>query len=224
MATRESRSREVLIDASPGCQLRGKLSLPPISLGVTVMLCDGGPRADAERFIAESLETDGCATLCVQLSSGLTDPASNAHPVRDNLEVLAARLVAVTEWLSQSPEMQPMNIGYFASGAASAAAFLAAARAPDYIDAIVAVAGRPDLAGDELDQVRAATLLVTIDNGPNLEINRRALARLRAEKSLALVSTTLPLFEDRFALKRVAEVSSKWFVNHLMQGSHSIPA
>ena len=224
MATRESRTREVLIDASPDCQLRGRLSLPPISLGVTVMLCDGGPRAAAERFIAASLETDGCATLCVRLTSELTEPASSAPPVRGNLEVLAARLVAVTEWLSQNPDMQPMNIGYFASGPASAAAFLAAARAPDYIDAIVAVVGRPDLAGDDLDQVRAATLLVTIDNAANLEINRRALARLRTEKSLALVSTTVSLFDDPVALKRVAELSSKWFVNHLMQGSHSIPA
>lgn len=224
MATRESRTREVLIEVSPGCQLRGQLSLPPIALGVTVMLCDGGPRAAAERFIAESLETDGCATLCVRLTPELTGPTSNAPPLRGDLEVLAARLVAVTEWLSQSPDMQPMNIGYFASGAASAAAFLAAARAPDYIDAIVAIAGRPDLAGDELDQVRAATLLVTIDNGANLELNRRALARLRAEKRLALVSTTVSLFDDPVALERVAELSSKWFVNHLMQGSHSIPA
>src|SRR5689334_22865685 len=109
MSARESKEQEVVIDVSPDSQVRGKLSLPPISLGVAVMLCNGGSHAEAERFIAQALHDAGCATLCVQLTSELAHAQAGSQPPRGDIEVLAARLVAVTEWLSQSPDMQPMN-------------------------------------------------------------------------------------------------------------------
>lgn len=223
MSKREAREREVVIDVGRGDPIRAQLHLPPVSLAVVVMLCDGGARSDAERLIAQALQADGCATLRLQLSSERGDAEASATP-RGNIELLAARLVAVTEWLSQNPDLQTMNIGYFASGTASAAVFLAAARAPDYIDAIVTVGGRPDLAGDELEQVRAATLLLTIDHGANLALHRKALPRLRTEKRLAHIPSRAFVFDDPAALEQVAQLSSRWFVHHLMSGSHSIPA
>jgi pimeloyl-ACP methyl ester carboxylesterase len=72
------------------------------------------------------------------------------------------------------------------------------------------------LAGDALPRVRAPTLLIV--GGADvvvLELNREALERLQTEKRLEIIPGATHLFEEPGALERVAELATRWFVDHL---------
>jgi pimeloyl-ACP methyl ester carboxylesterase len=84
------------------------------------------------------------------------------------------------------------------------------------VQALVSRGGRPDLAGDALDEVRAPTLLIV--GGADTEVlalNRAALARLRCEKRLEVVPRATHLFEEAGALDVVARLAGRWFLEHL---------
>src|SRR5207253_9442338 len=93
----------------------------------------------------------------------------------------------------------------------------AAARHPD-IAAVVSRGGRPDLAGAQLENVTAATLLIVggLDTHV-IELNRTAFGQLlRASyKELTIVPGATHLFEEKGALAEVAQVAGQWFVRYL---------
>ena len=82
--------------------------------------------------------------------------------------------------------------------------------------AVVSRGGRPDLAGDRLAQVQAATLLIVggLDQEV-LELNRQAAALLRCPHRIAIVEGAGHLFEEPGALDAVARLAIDWFGAHL---------
>jgi hypothetical protein len=80
---------------------------------------------------------------------------------------------------------------------------------------VVSRGGRPDLAGDALSQVQAATLLIVggADHGV-IDLNRDALAVLTCEKKLEIVPGATHLFEEPGALDKVVDLGERWFDEH----------
>jgi hypothetical protein len=64
---------------------------------------------------------------------------------RFDIELLAARLVCATDWLSQQPDTQHLAVEYFGASTGAAAALIASARRVDVVQAVVSRGGRPDL-------------------------------------------------------------------------------
>jgi dienelactone hydrolase len=82
---------------------------------------------------------------------------------------------------------------------------VAAAERPQTVGAVVRRGGQPDLAGSALPRVEAPTLQIVGGNdAPVIEMNRRALEKLRREKRLELVAGSSHLFEEPGTLDRVA--------------------
>ena len=99
---------------------------------------------------------------------------------------------------------------------ALAAALVAAAKIPHRIGAVVSRGGRPDLAGDALEAVRAPTLLIV--GGADrvvIELNEQALARLRGPKNLVIVPGASHLFPEPGALEAVIDHAAGWFARRL---------
>ena len=93
----------------------------------------------------------------------------------------------------------------------------AAARHGD-IAAVVSRGGRPDLAGDELPRVSAATLLIVGGfDVPVIEMNRAAYRQLAqaVHKDLVIVPGASHLFEEPGKLDEVARLAGDWFVRFL---------
>jgi dienelactone hydrolase len=147
-----------------------------------------------------------------------------AH-LRFDIELLAERLTAATDWLSQQPDTAQLPIGYFGASTGAAAALVAAAARPKDVRAIVSRGGRPDLAGSPLTRVRAPTLLIVRSRDELvIELNRVALQELRVEKRLEIVPGATHLFEEPRTLEVVARLARDWFVQYLAGGSaHSEP-
>src|SRR5206468_10998107 len=83
---------------------------------------------------------------------------------------------------------------------------------------VVSRGGRPDLAGPDLANVKAATLLIVggLDE-PVIELNQVALEQLRrtTRKELTIVPGATHLFEEKGALGEVAQLAAQWFVRYL---------
>jgi putative phosphoribosyl transferase len=84
------------------------------------------------------------------------------------------------------------------------------------VGAVVSRGGRPDLAGDALGHVRAATLLIVGGHDkPVIPLNEEAYYLLHCERALRIVPGATHLFEEEGALEKVARMAADWFASHL---------
>lgn len=195
--------------------LEGLLGLPEGASGLVLFAHGSGSSRLSPRntFVARFLQQGGLGTLLFDL---LTKEEDADYASRFDIGLLARRLVAVTRWLTARPEGAGMKLGYFGSSTGAAAALQGAAEVGGAISAVVSRGGRPDLATPYLAEVVSPTLLIVGERDTGvLELNRQALARLTAEKELAIVPGATHLFEEPGTLERVAELARDWFVRQL---------
>ncbi len=195
--------------------LAGMLSIPEAARGIVIFAHGSGssrlsPRNQA---VARRLEAGRFATLLMDL----LDPAEE----RDrryvfDVELLATRLLAATDWVAAEPATRLLPVGYFGASTGAAATLIAAARRGERVRAVVSRGGRPDLAGPWLPAVVSPTLLIV--GGADhqvIELNEAALGELRCVKQLVIVPGAGHLFEEPGALERVADLAADWFAGHL---------
>jgi putative phosphoribosyl transferase len=199
--------------------LEGDLQVPEGASGVVLFAHGSGSsrHSSRNRYVAGELQAAGLATLLIDLLT-LEEEAVDQHTghLRFDIPLLAERLVAATRWLGEDPSTRAFKIGYFGASTGGGAGLVAAASAPDRVGAVVSRGGRPDLAADALPRVQAPTLLIV--GGRDLavlEMNRVAMARMRAVTRLEIVPGATHLFEEPGTLETVAHLARDWFLRHL---------
>jgi putative phosphoribosyl transferase len=200
--------------------LDGDLGLPDGARGIVLFAHGSGSSrlSPRNRHVARLLNEAGLATLLVDLLTP-EEEAFDARTarLRFDIDLLAERLVEVTDWLGDRAETRGLRLGYFGASTGAAAALVAAAARPQVVHALVSRGGRPDLAGPALPLVRAPTLLIVGgEDVAVIELNRRALAQLRTEADLAIVPGATHLFEEPGALDEVARLARQWFERYLI--------
>jgi dienelactone hydrolase len=199
--------------------LDGYLSLPTAAAGVVVFAHGSGSsrHSPRNRFVADILNEGALATLLIDLLNADEQEVDlQTSLLRFDIPFLANRLVAITQWLRNQPQVAGLKIGYFGASTGAGAALVAAAELPRLIYAVVSRGGRPDLAGDALERVQAPTLAIVGGNDPVvLELNRQALARMNCVKALHVIPDAGHLFEEPEALEEVAKLARAWFTEEL---------
>ena len=199
--------------------LEGDLEIPEGAVAV-VLFAHGsgsGRHSPRNRFVARELQAAGLGTFLMDLLTP-QEEAEDLHTahLRFDIPLLAERLVAATRWLAADPSTRGLRVGYFGASTGAAAALVAAAAEPERVGAVVSRGGRPDLAGDALPRVRAPTLLIVGGRDQIvLDLNRAAMARMRAEVRLEIVPGATHLFEEPGALEEVARLARDWFLRYL---------
>lgn len=197
--------------------LEGILAIPEDSHGVVLFAHGSGSGRFSPRnqFVARQLQQKGLSTLLIDL---LEEWESEDRQKVFNIDLLADRLIDATEWLSEYPDTESLNIGYFGASTGAAAALQAAAKLSQQIGAVVSRGGRPDLAMEYLPSVKAPTLLIVggLDY-PVIELNQHAYDRLTSEKQLVIVPGAGHLFEEGDTLKEVARLAREWFIKYIGQ-------
>ncbi|MEB3338955.1 MAG: dienelactone hydrolase family protein [Leptolyngbyaceae bacterium] len=195
--------------------LEGNLVIPEGSQGI-VLFAHGsgsGRHSPRNRSVAQVLNQAGFATLLLDLLTVDEETIDiRTRHLRFNIDLLAARLMGATDWLTHHSETEQLRIGYFGASTGSAAALVAAAARSNVVRAVVSRGGRPDLAGPVLSQVQAPTLLIVGGHDfAVIEMNQAALEQLSVEKRLEIVPGATHLFEEPGALEAVAQLASQWF-------------
>lgn len=201
-----------------GAQLSGDLVVPSGARGVVLFAHGSGSsrHSPRNRQVAEELQGAGLATLLIDLLTGReeeVDSLTAEH--RFDIPLLSGRLEAATAWLDDDSATSDLNVGYFGASTGAAAALVAAAHRPE-VKAVVSRGGRPDLAADSLEDVKAPTLLIVGGRDEAvIGMNRSALQRLVCEKRLQIIEGATHLFEEPGALEQVSDLAGGWFLDHL---------
>jgi predicted phosphoribosyltransferase/dienelactone hydrolase len=213
----EIREAPVVLDAGSGVRLHGDLRMPVDARGLVIFAHGSGSsrHSPRNRFVASELNSAGFATLLLDLLS--EDEETSRGNVFD-VELLAGRLLAATEWAEGEAQLLELPIGYFGASTGAAAALLAAAAAGRRVGAVVSRGGRPDLAGNALARVHAPTLLIVggADHAV-LQLNELAAARVAGRTKVAVVPGAGHLFEEPGALDEVADLAADWFSSQLVE-------
>jgi putative phosphoribosyl transferase len=220
MANVRSKIEERLVRvALGGLTLEGNLNLPEDARGVVLFAHGSGSSrySPRNRYVAEMLNEARLATLLIDLLTSEEEMIDmQTVSLRFNINLLAQRVVAVTDWFLQYPDTQNLRLGYFGASTGAAAALVAAAERPKVVGAVVSRGGRPDLAGPALAHVQAPTLLIVGGNDFEvIDLNRAAFAQLRCEKQLVIVPGATHLFEEPGTLDEVARLARDWSERHL---------
>src|SRR5438105_10296280 len=201
--------------------LEGLLGVPENPAGLVIFSHGSGSGRFSPRNnqVAAGLRNAGIATLLLDL---LRPQEENDRANVFDIGLLASRLASATRWARSRRELIGLNIGYFGASTGAAAALVAAAHMKDDVSAVVSRGGRPDLAGDALDEVQCPTLLIVggADYGV-IELNESAYARLSFAKELVIVPGATHLFEEPGALDAVLQHAIRWFQTYLPQRTFS---
>jgi len=225
----EGQGEERLLRIAAGpVTLEGNLIVPQQAGGIVLFAHGSGSsrHSPRNRHVAKLLNEARLAALLIDLLTTEEEAVDSfTGNLRFDIGLLAERLVAVTNWLTQEPQTRNLRIGYFGASTGAAAALVAAAERPEVVGAVVSRGGRPDLAGAALARVRAPTLLIVGGNDFQvIELNRLALAQLRSEKQLVIVPGATHLFEEPGTLDEVARLAREWFERHLLAGDSRVTA
>ena len=199
--------------------VEGNLALFKDAQGIVVFVHGSGSSRFSSRnqYVARYFNNQKIGTLLFDL---LTSKEEEIDLVtaeyRFNIDLLARRLVGVTEWLRTEPATRSFKLGYFGASTGAAAALIAAAELSGSVAAVVSRGGRPDLAGDYLARVEAPTLLLVGGwDTEVIELNRIAQSQMTNFNKLEIVLEATHLFEEPGKLEEVARLSAQWFVRYL---------
>ena len=147
--------------------------------------------------MAAALNRAGLGTLLFDLLT----PAEEADRANVfDIETLARRLADATRWLRR-PRVRSRSATSGRAPEPRRRCGPPPTAADADIGAVVSRGGRPDLAGPDLADVRAPTLLIVGGHDTMvLDLNRQAQAQLRCENRLEIVPGATHLFEEPGAL------------------------
>jgi putative phosphoribosyl transferase len=202
-------------------RLEGLIHIPLNPIGVVLFTHGSGNSRFSARnqFLARVLNEAGIATLLFDLLTPKEEAIDAlTFEYRFNIEHLKLRLVAATDWLAKQLIVQGLPLGYLGASTGAGAALSAAVTRKSLIKAIVVRGGRPDLAGEALNNVVAPTLLLIGGNDTHiLDLNRQALEKLSAVKHLAVIPGASHQFEEPGTLNEVAMQARDWFTKYFIE-------
>jgi len=214
-----STEHAVKIIVADGVTLEGHLSIPDGARGLVVFVHGSGSSrfSPRNRYVALGLKEGGLATLLLDLLTAEEERIDErTRQFRFDIDLLARRVVGVTDWLLGQSETRNLCIGYFGSSTGAAAALIAAAERSNVVSAVVSRGGRPDLAMPVLGRVRAPTLFIVGSNDTAvIALNNEALAQLFSEKKMEIVHGASHLFGEPGALEKVVVLAREWFQCYL---------
>ncbi len=203
-----------------GTTLEADLSVPDGAKGLVLFAHGSGSSrfSQRNRTVARKLQDAGFATLLLDLLTPEEERAEAfTRHLRFDIEMLSVRLATVTNWAVAQRGLDALPVGYFGASTGAAAAIVAAAALPQIVGAVVSRGGRPDLAGNALQDLRAPTLLIV--GGADtvvIGLNNDALRRLHCIARLEIVPRAGHLFEESGALEKVSDLARQWFTEYLV--------
>jgi putative phosphoribosyl transferase len=202
-----------------GVIVDGDLVVPPAAAGVVLFAHGSGSSRHSPRnkMVAARFQAVGYATLLMDLLTPEEEQIDNrTRTLRFDIPRLASRLTGAVRWLADQSVTSSLPVALFGASTGAAAALRAAAEVPQLVQLVISRGGRPDLAAEALERVRAPTLLIV--GGRDVEVlalNEAAAARLAGPSEISVVPGATHLFEEPGTLDRVVELALDALRRHL---------
>jgi putative phosphoribosyl transferase len=203
-----------------GTTLEADLAVPADAKGIVLFAHGSGSSrfSRRNRAVAQNLQDAGFATLLLDLLTAAEEKAeARTGHFRFDIDLLSVRLASATSWAVAQRELDGLPVGYFGASTGAAAAIVAAAALPQLVGAVVSRGGRPDLAGNALEDLRVPTLLIV--GGADtvvIDLNHEALRRLHCIARLEIIPRAGHLFEESGALQKASDLARQWFTEYLV--------
>src|SRR5882724_9668325 len=142
----QAEARTVSVPAG-SVMLEGNLRLPRDARGIVLFAHGSGSsrHSPRNRYVAQLLNEAKLATLLVDLLTSDEEAIDlRTAQIRFDIDLLAERLVGVTDWLTEQPDTRHLRVGYFGASTGAAAALVAATARSRAVGAVVSRGGRPD--------------------------------------------------------------------------------
>ena len=207
------------------------LTIPKDSKGLVIFAHGSGSGRHSQRnqYVSKVLNKDGVSTLLLDLLTEAEEKTDKlTREYRFNIELLADRLISVTDWLIEQGNIRNMMLGYFGASTGAAAALIAADKRPKNISAIVSRGGRVDLSYRyaSLQNIFCPTLFIVGEKDIEIiEWNRQVLDNYLekvAKKKMIIIQGASHLFEESGKLEEVAKKASGWFRCYFQIKEHDI--
>jgi putative phosphoribosyl transferase len=196
------------------------LTIPKDSKGLVIFVHGSGSGRHSQRnqYVSKVLNKDGVSTLLLDLLTEAEEKIDDlTREYRFNIELLADRLISVTDWLIEQGNIRNMILGYFGASTGAAAALIAADKKPEKVSAIVSRGGRVDLSYKytSLKSINCPTLFIVGEKDNQvIELNQQVLDRYLVnvlKKKIIVISGASHLFEETGKIEEVAKKASGWF-------------
>lgn len=218
-SARRSQPRTVTVPIGD-VELTADLALGHDPAGLVVFAHGSGSSRHSARnqAVARALRPARLATLLLDLLTAEEEEAErHTRHLRFDIGLLAQRVSGAVAWAAADADLADLPVGCFGASTGAGAALVAAASPDSRIAALVSGGGRPDLAGDALQAVRAPTLLLVGGADTQvLELNRHAQAQMTAPTRLEVIPGAGHLFAEPGTLEQVATHARDWFRLHLV--------
>lgn len=235
--------------------LKGYLTIPNVKVDkippFVIFVHGSGSSKDSPRnqYLAQHLNKSGVGTFLFDLLTKQEEESDRkvqetlqkkTHGLtlnKFNVSLLSDRLIKVTNYLLQIPQLQPqgeprqLNIGYFGASTGAAAALIAGAQLSlktKWIKTIVSRGGRPDLIlpnsyvsfQDSISEsIRNLPILFIIGEKDKLilDLTSKFIKKLNMQENSKVekVNNATHLFEEPGALEKVEDIAEKWFLQYL---------
>ena len=216
MSEREENVIRIPVDSD---FIEGNLRVPAGAKGVVLFAHGSGSSRFSPRnqYVANVLNNAEIATLLIDLLTKDEEEVDmRTRQFRFDIGLLTERLLSAAEWLNRNSRTRNLKLGIFGSSTGAAAALIAAAKLPGDVAAVVSRGGRPDLAMEHLAEVRAPSLFIVGGRDTVvIDLNKKAIGQVSAEKKLEFVPGATHLFEEPGKLEEVAKLATAWFLKHL---------
>lgn len=208
----------VLVKLAWNVTVSGMLSIPQGAKCLVIFAHGSGVCGTDNVHLARVLNSYNVGTLLFDL---LTDEEANfdekTGDLRHDMVMLGDRLVSAIIWLEEQRHLRSLPLGLFGDDGGAAAAFVAAARLPDMVKAVVARSGCLEKTEATWPFIKAPILLLLAHNDLNREISEKALSALSCEKSLRTFDRLRNILTDSEGLEFVGEMAAAWFIKHLQK-------
>lgn len=192
--------------------LSGELSIPVRAETIVLLVTATASGASSvhRNMLVKELNRFDIASLSLDL---LTEEEENGPKNWSfDIEFLTRRIVEASRWLREYQETQNLKLGLLGTGTGAAAVLVAASELPTQIRAVVALNGRPDLAGLSLQKVQSPTLfIVGLRDRESVELHRRVADTMKCEHHTEKVPGASHTFMEEGTFERAAELSRQWF-------------
>lgn len=198
--------------------VEAELNIPDKATGLVVFAHGNGFCGEDTFELARMLQQNGIATLVFDL---LTEEEAEFDEKTGLLSAdavtLGDRMVAATIWVEENRRLREFRLGLFADGIGATAAFVAAARLPQMVKAIVCRSGDLSAARSVVPYIKVPTLFLVSSDDEYRSTNEEVFENFAGVKSLKMVPNGKTLLKESAVLDKVGMLAVRWFEEHLRE-------